>query len=301
MSAPRVVCLVAAALLALSLLPATVSAQPVNLRFGYVAGRGDRVRVVAERSTVILSVRRSESRRHRGAESAYVARGTVGQDHLAAHFGELGRLAMRFRPTTKWRPVRGVGGCLAGHSIVRRRGVFSGRLRFRGEGGYLTTTRHRVSGEEISVRSPCVPSAMSSGADETLPPLPQTVTPLQPTRGPAMRLFVGYRSGPLARRFEAIRRPGHATLYVAEEENVVEKLGTYRVAYALASRSAFTADARLSTARLNGAEPFRGTAVLSRGPNGQRSWSGTLAVSFLGDPDVGLTGTQYKTRLSRGF
>jgi hypothetical protein len=45
----------------------------------------------------------------------------------------------------------------------------------------------------------------------------------------------------------------------------------------------------------------RCTATLARGAAGKRSWTGTLAATFPGEPPVSLVGPQFHTTLSRSF
>jgi hypothetical protein len=105
----------------------------------------------------------------------------------------------------------------------------------------------------------------------------------------------------LARTFEASKRAQGRLLLAAAEEDVVDDLGTFRVAFASAPRSDLKAVRTLSSARVKGVAPFAGTATLSRAKNGSRRWTGDLTASFLGEPDVAMTGPLFKSRLSRGF
>jgi len=63
----------------------------------------------------------------------------------------------------------------------------------------------------------------------------------------------------------------------------------------------FSFDDALSSAKVSPPPPFRGSAELRRGASNQKSWSGPLAVSFLGAPEVPLTGTAFGASLSQGF
>jgi hypothetical protein len=87
----------------------------------------------------------------------------------------------------------------------------------------------------------------------------------------------------------------------AAEEDVVDDLGTFRTAFAFAPRSDLRAARTLSSASVKGIAPFAGRATLRRAKNGSRSWTGDLTASFLGEPDVAMTGAPFKSRLSRGF
>jgi hypothetical protein len=257
-------------------------------------GGGYRVRVEARRATVSLSVSRAHRSLRTVATTGYVARGKVAGDEVRADFPGMGEISMRFKPSGRVR--RGFLGlhCLGAEDVVTRFGVFTGRLRFRGEGGYVTIDSHRAKGKATT--------------------LPSTGCPLRPIGGPhvfsgvpiAKRgrvTFLGadFRQGIGAVDFFALDVGGQDPRYVAQTEQGGSGLATYRLAIATGPPSGFAADNALSFATIAPPPPFRGIGSLLRNPDGSRSWTGSLTASFPGDPDVPLTGPQFKTFFTRSF
>ena len=276
------------------------AASSTFFRFAFKA-HGYIVAVSGERATVVISVTRKERSKHRGAETDYVARGTA-DGGLRAVFPGIGRIAMHFEPTGHWHAA---AHCARWRPRIEREGVFVGKLRFAGEDRYLTAVRSRARGIERQSGHAC-PSTGDRRDRRSLrlgrPGFGPPSTELSPAeRGPRTLLLEGFRSGPLARAFEASKRARGRLAMAATEEDVVDGLGTYRSVFALAPRSRLRAARTLSSASVKGVAPFAGTATLRRAKNGSRSWTGDLTASFLGDPDVAMTGPLFKSRLSRGF
>jgi hypothetical protein len=277
------------------------AASSTFFRFAFKA-HGYVVAASGERATVVISVTRKERSRHRGAETDYVARGTS-SGGLRAVLPGIGRIAMHFEPTGHWHAS---AHCAPGRPRIERAGVFVGKLRFVGEHRYLTTVRRRARGSERQSGRAC-PSTGDRRDHRSLrlgrrPGLGPPSTELSPAeRGPRTLLLAGFRSGPLARAFEASKQARGRLVMAATEEDVVDELGTYRTVFARAPRSRLRATRTLSSASVRGIGPFAGTATLRRAKNGSRSWTGDLTASFLGDPDVAMTGPLFKSRLSRGF
>jgi hypothetical protein len=277
-----------------------LAARSTVLRFSF-KDHGYLVAVGGRGATVVIKVRRHERAKHRRAETDYIARGATAGG-LRAVFPGIGRIAMRFEPTGHWHTV---AHCAPGHPRMKRDGVFAGNLRFVGEHRYLAAVRRRARGSELG--GGACRSSGERGDRRSLrvgrragfrPP----ATELFPTRRrPRTRLFAGFRSGPVARAFEATKRARGRVRMTAAEEDVVDRLGTYRIVSASAPRSDLRASRALSSASVKGVAPFAGTAALSRAGNGSRTWTGDLTASFLGDPDVAMTGSLFKSHLSRGF
>lgn len=273
-------------------------ATPVRYQLTFKAKRYT-VTASGESATVTIEVTRDEPAKHRRQETAYFARGAAAGG-LRATFAGVGRIAMRFEPVGPWHPV---AHCRPRNPLEGRRGTFVGGLRFVGEGRYLTVSRSHAPG--VEQRS--APACPAADTRKSLPrrrgarlSLPSTgLSP--PRRRPRTRVAAWFRSGPLARTFEATELGKGRSALAATEQDVVDGLGTFRIAYASAPSGDLRADPALSSASLKGVTPFAGSATLSRAENGARSWTGDLTVSFLGDPGVPMTGSLFRTRLSRGF
>jgi hypothetical protein len=288
--------------MALSLTAAQASAASSTLfRFDFKA-HGYVVAASGERTTVVIKVSRNS--KHRGAETAYIARGTT-TGGLRAVFPGIGRIAMDFEPTGHWHAL---AHCARGQPRRERAGVFVGKLRFVGEHRYLTAVRSRARGSERRYGRACRSNGDREGDRHSMLRFerparfgPSSIELSPAGRNPRTRLFAGFRSGPLARAFEASKQAQGRLRMAATEENVVDDLGTYRTAFAFAPRNHLQAARTLSSANLKAVAPFAGSAALRRAKSGSRSWTGDLTASFLGDPDVPMTGPPFKSRLSRGF
>jgi hypothetical protein len=84
-------------------------------------------------------------------------------------------------------------------------------------------------------------------------------------------------------------------------EQTIGSLGVFRGVSTHASPSTFASDNALSTAGITPPRPFSGSGTLERGPTGKKSLAGSLAVSFLGAPNVPLTDPRFKTQLTRSW
>lgn len=296
---------------------------------------GYTISVVAFGQTVALSVSRSQLQggrtsggrgkvRERSRTSTYFAHGRVTPTSISASFGDRGRISVRFRPSGREVHAGHRAGCRRrGGPRLADLGVFSGELRFEGEGGYTSAEVHRVPGRSIDLAAllDCLLGA-SPGAHARLPAaqaplgirLPAPVggrltrapsvpaVPTHPGTGPESTALVADRKLALDRTvFAAQMRGKGRPRFLAAEEASEGSIGVVRVAYARGAPGSFTADRTLSSARVSPPAPFAGDGTLQRSLGSARSWDGSLTVSFLGVPRVPLTGAPFGIRLSRGF
>lgn len=296
---------------------------------------GYTISVVAFGQTVALSVSRSQLRgrrasgdrgkvRERSQTSTYFAHGRVTPTSISASFGERGRISVRFQPSGREVHAGGRAGCRRpGGPRLADLGVFSGELRFEGEGGYTSAEVHRVPGRSIDLAAllACL-LGVSPGAHAMLPAaqaplgirLPAPVggsltrapsvpaVPTNPSTGPESTALVADRKLALDRTvFAAQMRGKGRPRFLAAEEASEGSIGVVRVAYARGAPGSFVADRTLSSARVSPPAPFAGDGALLRSLGNARSWDGSLTVSFLGVPRVPLTGAPFGIRLSRGF
>lgn len=295
---------------------------------------GYAISVVAYGQTVALSVVKARTRESGGASpfkvrervsaTTYLAHGRVTRDSVEASFGDRGRIAMRFRPTDRSIHATSRAGCKrASGAAIAELGVFAGALRFAGEGGYTSVDVHRAPGRSIDFGAllACL-LGVSPKADAELPRsgaplgirLPGLVaaegrgggsvpsTPTHPGAGPRATTLVADRKEPLSRTvFAAQVREGARPRFLALDQVSEGSIGVVRLAYVRGAPSAFSFDDALSSAAASPPAPFRGSGELRRGPRNEKSWSGPLAVSFLGAPGVPLTGAPFGAWLSQGF
>jgi hypothetical protein len=219
----------------------------------------------SRRGRVAIEVAKS-----RFARTTYTVHGLVTRRRLRARFGELGRINVRFRPTTYPRPHRKAGVCSEGRFGTV--GAFKGTVRFRGEHGYTAVRAHRVHG----------------GGDGS--------------HSFGCRGGIGHRtelSAHTARYgFQAVRLKRYPlTIFRAAAVERAGRVRIHRTAIALHSGDAgFSFDQRLRSADIGPGRPFSGSASYNVAG---RKWSGDLSVSFPGEPNVALAGTAYRARLYR--
>jgi hypothetical protein len=269
----------------------TAGAQSARrLEFNLRADHGYRVVVQASRATATLTATRSKHGAKTGSLGSYIARRERGDGAIRATFGDLGAVAMRFRPNGAVTHSKPQTGCVGADRYTIHHGVFVGSLRFRGEGGYVSVKAHRVAGVSSTPLSlDCGGSRASGGARSA------------GAGGPLFRFEAGFRSGTLAEFFYASEEGAHPARFVASVEQTIGRLAIHRLAVARGRPSSFATDDALSFATLAPTNPFAGTGSMTRGPTGARLWGGSLTVSFPGAPDVPLTGPLFKTRLSRSL
>jgi hypothetical protein len=296
---------------------------------------GYTIAVVGFGQTVALSVTRARLHAGRGPDgekrklrdrvssTTYLAHGEVTPTSIAASFGDRGRIAVRFRPSGRAvRATRDASCKKADNGIIAQLGVFAGELRFEGEGGYTSAEVHRVRGRSVDLAAllACL-SGPGPGRHAVLPPpksplgvrLPGLVAardaaprtpgvPTHPSAGPRSTTLVADSKSPLGRTvFVAHLRGRDRTRFVAVTELSEGSLGVVRLAYVRGAPSAFSSDDILSHATATPPPPFSGTGTLQHGPGNAKSWSGSLAVSFLGAPRVPLIGSAFGAWLTRGF
>ncbi len=286
---------------------------------------GYTISVVGIDQTVALSVsRRHRHGRHpvRSSATTYLAHGKVTSTSIEASFADRGRIEVHFRPTG---PVVRAGeraGCRkSSNGVLGRPGVFVGELSFRGEGGYTSADVHRVHGGSINFRAliACLQGARRRGLisrphslswlhapaiiahlDDSGVVPPGVAT--HPRRGPKPTTLLADRKLPLARTVFGVQRRGKGrTRFLGLDESSAGSIGIIRIVTASGPWSAFSFDQHLSHAEVAPPAPFSGDGVFQHGPGSEKSWTGTLAVSFLGAPRTPLTGTPFRTQLVQGW
>jgi hypothetical protein len=284
----------AAAIAALASMPAMARGDGLP-RFRIPATNGYGI-AIEERgaATLLTAIRPSRPPRSVGALSTYVARGRVSPTIVDTRFGSLGSVDMRFRPSAKITRGKPARHCDGRKRTIVRYGVFVGDVRFRGEDGYTSARAHRAKGEVVYQRShDCLISALldeylqSLGAGKKHKEVKKTT------------LASGFRSGVSAVGFEATRVGAGKVSFHAAIERTEGSLGFYRAVFATASPLTFAFDSALSFGSVSPPPPFSGTASLRRNADGSKSWAGSLAVSFPGEPDVPLVGPKFKAQLTR--
>jgi hypothetical protein len=279
-------------------LPSTAAARNgLELDVHLPVSHGYRIEVGGYDTTAFVSASRSVGTPRRlEATSTYIARGKVSTTSMKASFGSLGHVSLRFHPTgpaTRTRPRRH---CLGPDHYTIRPGVFVGTVRFRGENGYATAEAHRVKGKSVTP-----PELVCFDSIDSILREFGLGNPSKKKKPKVTRLRAGWREAVRAVFLEASRKRDKAT-FVAAREVTEGKLAIYRSAYVKAPAATFGAQSSLSQATFKPPAPFSGAGLFRRDPqSGAKLWSGSLAVSFPGEPDVPLTGPQFKTQLTRSW
>jgi hypothetical protein len=242
----------------------------------------------------------------------------VGEGRLEASFGDLGQISMRFRPSrhrTWVKPHRNCRGL--GASLVRR-GVWRGRLRFPGEDGYLGLDLHRVKGTVETVAPQCRHPARGDGSrrrsDSSRRPHRgrqhpgrvrraaiaegKLVEPTQePELGPEVPVVQArWRAGVAGAEFVAGAGKEGSVFFAATAESR-GRIGVFHSARVEARSKAVRANNALTRAEVAPPRPFHRTASYRAAPDGARTWSGRLFVTFPGAPHYPLTGEPFRSSL----
>jgi len=274
---------------------------------------GYAIRVVAFGQTVALSViRRSPSR---PAVTTYLAHGRVTATSIAASFAERGRVELHFQRSTGPLGDSPLARCGSGGGRpILRDGLFVGGVRFSGEGGYTSAEAHRARGISIDLdaldaclRHPDRHGARSqrsllgtllalAASGDRQAPAPPGV-PTRPSEKPTRTILFAERKLPLSRTvFAALAgAKGQDARYVAAETASEGAIGVIRFVTVKAPSGSFAFDGTLVSARVAPPLPFGGRGLFQHGPGSEKSWTGSLSVSFLGAPHVPLTGTSFST------
>jgi hypothetical protein len=272
-------------------------------RFGLKTRQGYALSVIGLGNVVVVEVTRERrstpthnkpSRRGR-AVTAYVARGVVTANRIEASFGEFGKISVRFHPSGQVSETKPRRHCEGTDRFTSDLGVFVGSVRFTGENHYVSVRAHRAKG---TIRSPLHPRCLSR---HFLPPVRRDSRPVRevPSSAPTF-LGASWRQAVTSTEFLTIRL-GKKTLFLAVTEQSKGSTAEVRYAVAIASSNAFVTDDSMTTAAVTPPAPFDGKGSYSAGPDGTKTWSGSLRASFPGASRLPLTGPQFEVALASGF
>lgn len=262
----------------------------------------------------------------RFSTTTYLSHGRATATSIRASFGDRGRIDLHFRPSGRKIHASRHAGChRPSRSIIAQLGLFVGELRFRGEGGYTSAEAHRIHGGTVSLAalascrpSTKLPSLNGSSASPRSSPVPSgpgmtrrrhreadlsgPAVHTHPSRGPKRTTLLASLKRPLSRIVFGVRMGATDSVrFLAGEETSEGRIGIVRLAGVSAPQSAFSFDDTLANASVMPPIPFSGKGVFQQGIGVAESWTGSLAVSFLGAPKVSLTGSQFRTRLTQSW
>lgn len=280
--------------------PPLASSQPLShesdraprrpfFRSGFVvdASGGLQVGVSTAGNAVVLQVWRG--RKGKRTATAYLARGVSAPERLQATFGELGRISMRFRESRNRTWLGKRRRCRGKNRFVKRRGVFVGSLRFRGEGGYVTVRIGRAKGAVVTEAKKCRGRGLGG-----LPDLGSFFF-----FEPEVAFLALARDGVDSTSFLALggKRKTH---FLATDEETRGELAIVRSAL-LRSSQPLRVNEAITAARFSPSAPFQGTGRYRAAPDGTATWTGDLTVNFPGAPRFPLTGPDFKPLIEVGF
>jgi len=270
-------------------------------RFKLPASAGFTAAVDASGQTVVLTVERRL--KHRLEVVQYTVPGQVTTHEVSAEFGALGSIDVSFQPTGPAEQMAPPAGC-DGYYVPGQVGTFSGVIRFRGEGGFVSIDAARARGEAgASDRWSCGGGGRRPG---------------HPGGG------VGRSLGSAAKRQEEAEAREYGHLSASSRDGRFFRAvggpdanGRYGPAFFLAlsvERSApmkiirelaledrganFKFDERLRSAAVRPPAPFQGQARYQQAKGGAGRWSGSLRVLLPGAANVPLVGAGFTARLS---
>jgi hypothetical protein len=275
-------------------------------RFDLEAKHGYKVAVVGEGNIVAVEVTKPLPHGRedllekligsKQAVTAYVARGTVTEHRIAASFGRLGKIDVRFRPSGRLVKSRPGRRCRGTDRFTSRLGVFVGGIRFSGEKHYVAIQSHRAKGR---VRTPlhlhCASIPRGVRSDRRARPVPHH-TAFNPT------FFAATRRHGVSSVELLTLGIGRTTLFAAITEEGLGSMARIRFALTTAhSKKAVVLNDPLTKATITPPAPFRGKGTYRAAPDGTTTWSGPLSISFPGAPRLPLTGEDFEATLEAGF
>ena len=235
------------------------------------------------------------------ASTAYLAHGTATESRLQASFGEFGELSMRFQPSRNRSWVKPDRNCRGLGLFLVRHGTWEGKLRFRGEGGYLSLDLHRVRGFVETIAPKCreaTEEQPTTGRPSAEPHSQPLIRPSQePSLGPEVPVLQArWRHGVGAAEF--IGGGGReGSNFFASTAEAHGRVAVFRTAHTEGKPKAVTADQALTRAKLTPPSPFHGSGSYRAAPDGSKTWAGSLFVSFPGAPHYQLTGDPFEPTL----
>jgi hypothetical protein len=272
--------------------PALAAGEPpgdaeVRTKFTVPASNGFEAGIAVEEGSAVIEIR------GRRRYAAYVAPAEVTGDTLAASFGRLGYVSLRFEPTgspTKFGPPTGCSG--PPHTAAR--GHYVGTIAFHGEGGFTVLAASRVRAEVTT--SPAWKCATKNGDHR------------RSREGERARRRIGVlraHSADGSRRLIAITgREPHG-----EYESFAAAMVEHREGMQIFRYDFFASQHRIGdfgyshergVAAIRPPAPFHGQAGFRRHGEGHAGeLRGSLTADFLGRGPVRLCGRGWKASLSR--
>lgn len=274
-----------------------------SLEFAVRGSNGYEIEVTGSGSKVEIWVGRPG-----GGLAKYRVPGRTRARSIEANIGSLGRIDLRFEARAVEPDSGGSKGCNGKPSLFEP-GTFTGKVRFRGEGGYTRFSANRIDGWSWrSFRRVC------KTPDWLLPDPGNSHKPVKETDEGTGREInaVGAAMSSHHRsvyvRFTSIvvpKRPGQRRLsLVGAKAEIHERRGRIAIERSdltLADEGALLLGPASAspTATLTLPPPFSGNGIYGTAAGGTPTWSGSLRVRLPG-ATVALTGPDFVTALCQG-
>jgi hypothetical protein len=233
-----------------------------------------------------------------GSFATYSAKGRANRNRVDADFGRFGHVALRFKGRTRLVEDKLFGDCRR-RPTVEQLGTLSGRLRFRGEAGFVEVSTDRVKAQTSREYREVCPlrhagvntlgvgrAGTSRKSDEELDLLAATA-----------------HSHGRHVSFAAVRFPILGSIYLAQTREHVGRVSATKTALFFGNERSLALSktgVHPETARVTLREPFAGAAEYLENPGHAPSWTGSLRVLLPGAGVVPLTGQGFHATLCRG-
>ena len=224
------------------------------------------------------------------AQVSYFVHGVTSGGRIEASFGNLGSIAVHFRPSGPLRRHAPEDGCRGGGENVQR-GTFVGKIGFEGEQAYTTLSASRARGEKTeSFKRIC-----SEGGETGNSHSPMRLTSLLAHADSGRALFAALKV--VSKAHPAL----DGSIFSASIFERKRHLTIFRTVGALAGVDAFTVTASNKTpvlATVSPPAPFSGTATYEKAQGSSSSWAGSLSASVPGLGIVPLADSDWTAALN---
>lgn len=285
------VCLVALLLATTSKAGAQASPADPNavVSFEVKATNGYRLAIFGTQRFARVVAWKSHAAAVYATQSASLEHGT-----FRAHFGSLGEIDVRFRPSAG--PSRTKLTCGGSQHASFHFGRFSGRILFRGERRYTQASRRDAQGVLITLDRPCKGSPSGGKVSPMVSSPAFSITSITRER---LHFAAGYEAQESIRRFEVRSGvslgmkhiPPGAVPYAAVVTERRPMLQILRIVTSAGSRDTFAVGSDGQPSFVSPPAPFTGQGRFD--PCGARRWTGNLRAAFPGRQSDLLTGHRF--------
>jgi hypothetical protein len=210
----------------------------------------------------------------RPAFAVYSATGTQSAKVMKVDLGDFGKVDLTFHPKKRTHP-KPPPGCTG--TVKKIVGVWKGKIKFRGEGGYTKVSADSAPGYHRVTDLDC--HSGGSGNNK-------------------ISLFSYKFQDPTTTGFTAVvgKKAGSKPAFQGQQSTVLGDVAIFREAFLKGKPSQFTYNDALTQATVHPPAPFRGTGTFDN-----PDWSGNLRVKLPGAGVVPLTGPGFTAGLGMGL